>query len=194
MESWEINGRTLEYFDESHTYLVDGVIVPSVTQLLSRKFGHKYDNIAPDVLQQAADRGTRIHEAVEKYCKGLPYEDCPELRDFIFLKEYYKFEAVENELPVIVDIGGQTFAGRLDMIISYDDNEMAVADIKTTSTLDKEYLGHQLNLYRIGVEQCYDIVAQRLLGIHLKAGKRKIVEIPVKGESWLVKSLNIQEA
>ena len=38
MESWEIKGRTLEYFDESHTYLVDGVIVPSVTQLLSRKF------------------------------------------------------------------------------------------------------------------------------------------------------------
>lgn len=45
MENWEIKGRTLEYDDASHTYLVDGIIVRSVTQLLQMKFGGKYDGI-----------------------------------------------------------------------------------------------------------------------------------------------------
>ena len=35
----EIAGHTLEYIDDSHTYLVDGVIVPSITQILKLKFG-----------------------------------------------------------------------------------------------------------------------------------------------------------
>ena len=45
MERWEINGRTLEYDDESHIYLVDGIIVPSVTQILQVRFGNKYSKV-----------------------------------------------------------------------------------------------------------------------------------------------------
>ena len=108
-----------------------------------------------------------------------------------------------NELPIIVDFAGETYAGRLDLIITvpckdeiadgvYNEyEEWAVADIKTTSTLDKEYLGHQLNLYRLGVEKCYGIVIQKLYGIHLRKGTRKLVEIPIRSEEWLAKSLNI---
>lgn len=191
MESWEINGRTLEYDDDSHTYLVDGIIVPSVTQLLNRKFGHKYDDVSSSVLEAAAHRGTMIHKAIEDFCHGIK-SDLPEVKDFEFLMKYYNFWVPKNELPIIVDIGGQTFAGRLDLILVLGD-DLAVADIKTTSTLDKEYLGHQLNLYRLGAIQSYGYDIKKLFGLHFYGGKRKMVSIPIKEESWLVESLNIQE-
>ena len=191
MESWEINGQTLEYIDECHLYLVDGIIVPSVTQLLGRKFGHKYDGISSATLQNAAERGTMIHKAIEDYCHGVE-SDLEEVSDFAFLMDKYNFKVIENELPIILNIGGETFAGRLDLILQKS-NEigMAVADIKTTSTLDKEYLGFQLNLYRIGVEQSYGLNITSLYGIHLRQGKRKVVEIPIKEAEWLDESLNI---
>lgn len=192
MESWEIKGRTLEYDDDSHTYLVDGIIVSSVTQLLNRKFGHKYDEVSNSVLAAAASRGTMIHKAIEDFCHGIS-SDLEEVSDFKFLMNYYGFWVPKNELPIILDFAGKTYAGRLDLILAIND-ELAVADIKTTSVLDKEYLGYQLNLYRLGAMQSYGYEISKLYGIHLRSGKRKLVPIPIKEESWLVESLNIQEA
>ena len=192
MESWEINGRWLEYDDETHTYIVDGIIVPSVTQILGRKFGHKYDDVSAETLNKAAERGTAIHKAIEEFCKEGKPSDMIEVSDFEFLMKHYHFQVIENELPIILEFDGELFAGRLDLILKKGDElGNAVADIKTTSTLDKEYLGHQLNLYRLGVEQSYGLNITSLYGIHLKDGKRKVVNIPIKEEQWLVESLNI---
>lgn len=182
-------GRELEFDEITHTYYVDRQVVPSVTQLLNRKFGGRFDNIPKDILRTASERGIQIHKAIECYCGGFD-DGSAEVRDYKFLERMHHFKAVENEIPVILDLGGKTYAGRLDMIISINDG-FAVADIKTTSSLDKEYLGHQLNLYRIGVEQCYDYKISELYGIHLKDGKRKLVKIPIKEEEWLLKSLGL---
>ena len=35
MKTWELCGKTLEFIEETHTYLVDGIVVPSVTELIS---------------------------------------------------------------------------------------------------------------------------------------------------------------
>ena len=192
-QAWEIKGRTLEFIPSDHLYVCDGVIVRSVTQLLSMKFGKKYDGIDAGVLKAAADRGTAIHKAIEEYCKTGRNEDVPEVRDFKFLQHHYNFLVTGNEMPIILDFAGETYAGRLDLILNMNpaDPCYAVADIKTTSTLDKDYLGHQLNLYRLGVEQYYDIAIQELYGIHLKDGKRKMVKIPIRSEKWLAESLDI---
>ena len=187
MESWNLNGYTLEYDDDTHTYLVDGVIVPSVTQVLKVKFGGMYENVAPEVLRKAGERGTAVHKSIEDYCtKGIDL-GTTEVRHFRFLKNYYDLKPVKNEIPIIVckdDI--PVTAGRLDMILDIGDDR-AVADIKTTSTLNKEYLAYQLNLYRIGVLQCYPYLGDvtKLYGIHIREDKRKLVEIPVnEGIAW----------
>lgn len=191
-ESWNINGRTLEFCPDNHVYVCDGIIVPSVTQLLNRKFGHRYDNIPAETLKKAAEYGTMVHKAVEEWCKFYKESDVRELKDFLFLKKHYDFVVLENELPIILEFAGNTYAGRLDMIMEME-GKFAVADIKTTSSLDKEYLGHQLNLYRIGYEQSYGKHIDTLFGIHLKDGTRKLVEIPIKEEEWLLKSLELTE-
>lgn len=178
MESWEIKGHTLEYLDDDHTYLVDGVIVPSITQCLKFKFGNKYASVDKDTLQRAADRGTEVHKAIEDYCKSDAESDLQEVRNFKFLQKHYGFEVLANEIPVILFDDEPILAGRLDMVVRIDD-KTGLADIKTTSTLDKEYLGYQLNLYRIAYQQSYGEEIQFLKGLHLRGDKRKFVEIPI---------------
>lgn len=185
MDSWNINGYTLEYDDESHTYIVDGVIVPSVTQILAVKFGNKYAEIDAVTLQRAAERGTAIHEAIETYCKTGIESAIREVHNFRFLQKHYGFNVLENETPIIIiDKSIPKAAGRLDLVLEIK-GETALADIKTTATLDKEYLAYQLNLYRIGYMQSYCIDISKLYGVHLKDDKRKLVNIPINANiAW----------
>ena len=184
----ELRGHELEYIDESHTYLVDGVIVPSVTQLLGKKFGHKYDGINPDVLKRAAEKGTAVHNAIEEWCKHGTESDLPELYNFRFLQRQYNFEVLANEVPVILfEDESPIVCGRLDLVLKMGD-ETGLADIKRTSALDKEYLGYQLNIYRLAYQQTYGEDITFLRGVHLREDVRKFVNIPIKEQliwEWL---------
>ena len=179
MNTWEIKGHVLEYFDDTHTYLVDGIIVPSITQILKIKFKNKYSGVDQKVLNRASERGTEVHEAIEKLCKTGEAEDLKEVKNFIFLQKQYKFNTIDNEVPIILfreetPVG----AGRLDLVLE-ENNELGLGDIKRTSVLDKEYLAYQLNLYRIGYQQCYDAEISFLKGIHLREDTRKVVDLPI---------------
>lgn len=180
MDSWEINGLTLEYDDDTHTYIVDGVIVPSVTQVLNVKFGGKYANVNPSTLKRAASRGTAIHKAIEDYCKGdEELIATKEVRNFRFLQKHYEFDVLENETPIVITKEGTPIAaGRLDLVLGIN-GVTALADIKTVAALDKEYLAYQLNLYRIGYMQSYGAEIKELYGVHLREDKRKLVSIPL---------------
>ena len=178
-EHWEIGGHTLEYFDDEHVYLVDGVIVDSITKMLKLKFGKKYDGIDSTTLRNASRLGTEVHEAIERMCKDGIESDLPEVRNFKFLQKQYGFEVLENETPVILSYGGEPIcAGRLDLVLTLN-GQTGLADIKRTSTLDKEYLTYQLNLYRIAYRQTYGIEADFLRGVHLREDVRKFVAIPI---------------
>lgn len=175
----EIRGHTLEYFEDEHLYLVDGLIVPSITQLLKVRFGNKYEHIQRDKLKRASEAGTQVHDAIQRLCEDGEVSDLPEVRNFMFLQRQYGFEVIENETPVILFLIDEPIAaGRLDMVIRMD-GQIGGADIKRTSTLDKEYLFYQLNLYRIAYLQSYEVEWDFLRGIHLKDNVRKFVPIPI---------------
>lgn len=179
METWLIGTNTLEYDDDTHTYIVDGVIVPSITQMLSVKFGNKYAGINKATLERAANRGTRIHKAIENFCKTWEEDGTKEVHNFKFLAEYHALNPHVNEIPIILyRFTKPIAAGRLDIVADIN-GDTVIADIKTTSVLDKEYLAYQLNLYRIGYIQSYGASVKGLYGIHLKDDKRKLVNIPV---------------
>ncbi len=185
METWEIKGYIVEYIDETHQYLVDGICVPSITQILKIKFGNKYNNVNDNVLKNASEKGTQVHEAIEKLCKTGEVEELKEVKNFMFLQKHYKFEVIDNEVPVILFKNDKPIAcGRLDLVLKIDDL-IGGGDIKRTSVLDKEYLAYQLNLYRIAYKQCYDIDWKFLKGLHLREDVRKFVDIPINEEmAW----------
>ena len=183
--SIEIAGRTLEYIDEAHIYLVDGEIVPSITQMLKMKFSGKYEGISKTTLDRAAEAGTSVHEAIERFATTGEETDLKELRNFRFLQRTYKFQVLECEKPLILFFDETPIAaGRLDLVLKMDD-QIGGADIKRTSALDKLYLAYQLNLYRIAYRQCYGIEWQFLRGIHLREDVRKFITIPINEEETM---------
>lgn len=189
-ETWEIGNHTLEFLEDEHIYLCDGVILPSITNVLKIKFGNKYAGVSKEVLEKAALKGTQVHQAIEDYEKKDIYDiDCVELRNYKFLKKSYKFECLDNEVPVILFKNDIPVAcGRLDLVLE-EDGKIGLGDIKRTSTLDKEYLAYQLNLYRIAYQQCYGKNIEFLRGIHLRNDIRKYINIPIN-EKMAISLLN----
>ena len=182
IETWEIKGYILEYINETHTYLVNGVIVPSITQLMKIKFGKKYDGIDKKILQRAADKGTEMHEAIELYELEGKESDIPELRNYKFLKKHYKWEVLKSEIPIILFKDGTPIAaGRLDQVIKIGE-EKGINDLKRTSVFDKESVALQTNLYKIGYEQSYDEKLDFVSGLHLRDNTRKFYKLPVNEE------------
>lgn len=179
MEQWEIKGGVLEYIDETHTYLYDGIVIPSITQLLKCKFGGKYDGIPKATLDRAAELGTAVHKAIEDYERQGIETDLPELRNWKFLKKAYQFDSLDNEVPVVLFKDGEAVAaGRLDLVL-VEQSCIGLGDIKRTSTLDKNYLTYQLNCYRVAYMQNYCAEIAFLRGIHLRNDVRKYIDIPI---------------
>lgn len=185
METFSIKGGTLEYFDETHTYLYEGLMLPSVSQILGMKYKNEYSNVPPAVLDNAAQRGTAVHKAIENY-NNSGYDDGSEaVRNFKFLQKQYGFEVLDSELPLVLFKDDMPIAcGRLDMTMLMD-GETGIADIKTVSTLNKEKIAYQLNLYRIGLMQSYGVDAKFLKIIHLRDGIRKVIDSPINEDmTW----------
>ena len=185
METFSIKGGTLEFFPETHTYLYDGLMLQSVTQILGVKYKNDYASVPPAVLNNAAQRGTAVHKAIENY-NNSGYDDGSEaVRNFKFLQKQYGFEVLDSELPLVLFKDDMPIAcGRLDMTMLMD-GETGIADIKTVSALNKDKIAYQLNLYRIGLMQSYGVDAKFLKVIHLRDGIRKVIDCPVnEGMAW----------
>ena len=185
METFIIKGGTLEYFDDTHTYIYDGIMLPSVTQILGVKYKNDYASVPPAVLDNASKRGTAVHKAIENF-NVSGYDDGSEaVRNFKFLQKQYGFEVLDSELPIVIFKDDMPIAcGRLDMTMLMD-GDTGIADIKTVSALNKEKIAYQLNLYRIGLMQSYGVDAKFLKIIHLRDGIRKVIDSPVnEGMTW----------
>lgn len=183
--TWNIKGHIVEFIDDIHQYLVDGCMVDSVTQILGVKYRNDYASVPPAVLNNASKRGTAVHKAIENF-NVSGYDDGSEaVRNFKFLQKQYGFEVLDSELPIVIFKDDMPIAcGRLDMTMLMD-GETGIADIKTVSTLNKEKIAYQLNLYRIGLMQSYGVDAKFLKIIHLRDGIRKVIDSPVnEGMAW----------
>ena len=128
-------------FEEStHTYTLDGVVIPSVTEICAPITCGKYPPVG--VVQQAAARGTRVHELCALYdMDALPDEIEAELVGYVkawaaFCRDY-KPVWRHIELPLYGEIDpGHPFAGTLDRIGDID-GRTRVVDIKTAASLDR---------------------------------------------------------
>lgn len=122
-------------FDEAtHTYLVDGEEVPSVTTILQPLTSRGYGKINPSVLEYAANRGRAVHEALEIYDLGGELEVVPETEGFI--RAYLEWEQIYRPkwigVEQIVYSENYGYIGTLDRVGSLNNRELAVVDLKTS--------------------------------------------------------------
>jgi hypothetical protein len=170
----------LEYIDKEHLYLYDGIIIPSVSELLKKVFPNKYKDVPKNILNNKAEYGSKVHKIIELKEKGKEYKN---LIDSVIIEEsinqYNKIK--RNNLIQVLKQEEMVcykglYAGRFDMIALVN-GEYCLCDIKTTAVLDKEYLSWQLSLY----ELAYGVKFEKLYAIWLpKKGLGKLVEIERK--------------
>lgn len=181
IKTYEYENYTLEFDDEAHRYIVNGIITPSVSKLLSLKFDD-YPNVPKAVLQAAADRGTEMHKAIEVYEKTGKESDLQEFRNYLFLKRHFKIENVENELPVAYfEDGLPIFAGTIDQVCRIN-GVLAINDFKRVSAPNKEKIAYQINLYRLAYNQTFGVEVKALSFMQLRESVRKITQLPINEE------------
>lgn len=150
----------LEFRADTHTYMLDGIPVPSITQILKDlKLYPNYDAITGSArerrrgtlvhaLLQAYDSGTLDYDAWQKYDATLPHER--QLAPFMqayqkFLKQVpTQWEWIES--PVCGSIGGIQVAGTPDRIGTIL-GRSAVLDIKVTRNTPPECTALQTAAY-----------------------------------------------
>lgn len=195
----------VEFIEEGHIYLKDGVILPSVSEILHFIFPDKYTGVDFNVLNKKAEYGSKVHESIEHYenirvQKGLEeaYQDTVHkleldenqifsLRQYIRLKDFKQINVITQEQMInYIDV----YSGRFDMIAKVK-GKLSLCDIKTTAQLDKEYLSWQLSLYEFAYMSMYHTKQfDKLYAIWLpKRGYGELVEIERKNTGDILEIL-----
>lgn len=163
---------------ESHTYSYDGKKMEGITKMLRKRlFPTEYAGISQEVLDAAAARGTAIHEACEDADNGLPVvtEYLAEVKAYERERDKKEFRHLASEYLVT---DKTYFASAVDKVYEVDDATVDLGDVKTTSTLNKEYVSWQLSIYaHLFEKQNPDIKVRSLYAIHIRDGKCKIVKV-----------------
>ena len=151
---------SLEFFEDNHTFLLDGEPIPSVTEILRPLQADSFAAINPAVLKAAADRGTAVHEITEAMDYDMDYEEMlsPDLYPYAdayddFLMEH-EVEWLGIETPVHFF---DQYAGIVDRF-GYVDGDLSVVDIKTVRSPTAEQKASvccQLYAYDRAVRACF---------------------------------------
>lgn len=156
-------------FDEAaHRYTVDGVEVPSVTEIC-RFLAYDQRSDRPWLARAAADRGTRIHAACAAMDCGVEPEEDGETAGYLtaylrFLKDYRPdWEGVEFTVGS-VSLG---MAGTVDRFGTLYDGRSCIVDIKTGERLHDAPLRGQLTGYRRLLHEARGFDPQYLYALHL---------------------------
>ena len=167
-------------FDEvPHIYRLNGIKIPSVSNVMEPLSRAKYDHISAKTLEIAANRGTEVHNSIENFLKFGFSDIDPEFAGYINAFEaWYKGtepDVVGSEVRIYHKL--MQYAGTLDLLC-YVKDELCIYDFKTTSVISDMTCGVQLEAYAQALTT-HGINVQRKRILHLKKdGKFKEREYP----------------
>ena len=179
---------TFDPIEHRYYRLSDGKELQGITGILSRRlFRDKYAGVPASILNAAAQRGSDIHDACQQAVMfGFDTNTAiPEVVAYWYLLANAGVKPLDTEY-IVSD--GIYYASPIDMV----DEGLNLYDIKTTYTLDTEYVKWQLSIYAYLFElQNPHLTAGRLYGVHLRGDKARLVEverIPVEVISQLLQA------
>lgn len=175
----------LEFDAKKHEYGWNGIVIPSVSEILRFASREIYGDTSAQAMEIAADRGTRVHEAAEALDRSrsanVDYDIEPYVRAYTkFLFEHEVNWALIEEHVV----GGDgDYAGTLDRY-GILDGKCTLLDIKTTRTITgrhKKLYAAQLTGYREAMSE----YAERLMILQLKNNETyELMEVEPEEEIW----------
>lgn len=183
----------LEFIEQEHLYLYNGVIIPSVSEILGFIFPDKYKDVPKKILKDKADYGTLVHKLCEELDKGKTLEELKQeykfnyiieatLEQHLRLKEKYDIQPISIEQRVCYK---GLYGGTYDLEANIN-GEFSLVDRKTTAELDIEYLSWQLSFYELASGKTYDKFYVEWLP---KKRLGQLIEIPRKSKKELLEVL-----
>lgn len=145
--------------EKTHSYFVDGEVADiSVTELLHKHgLAPSYNGVDEGVLEEARARGKEVHRDIECYIEGEGF--IPETRAGLNFAHWaeLKIKEAHAEQKIAFEYKGIVIAGSIDLIGNFEGLGAVIADHKTTSRFQREYVSWQLSIY--------DYIARKLNGI-----------------------------
>ena len=147
--------NNIEFIPETHSYLCNGVLIPSCSELIRFQFPDAYKNVPDRILKKKASYGSKVHDYIERFVNNeFTIEELnnkrvdPDIKiaveQFEILRKTWAFHIKDMER--IVDWQGR-YAGMFDLR-TVDDY---IIDIKTTTELHTDWLQYQLSLYAMAL-------------------------------------------
>jgi hypothetical protein len=150
---------------ESHRYAINGIVVPSVTQVLEEERLIDFSGIPDATLDQAKARGTYVHTILHYYLEGdFDVDDCdPRYRGYFDSALEYLARTKKTPLrnangeAIAVEYRfwhpGRMFAGQIDYLGWDEDEVLSIDDWKTGEPSDVA-APLQTAAYECGVRDC----------------------------------------
>ena len=180
----------IKFDDNLHKYTVDGKEVISVTQLLQKhKITPSYDAVDKELLRMASERGTLIHEEVEKWIES---------GESGFTKEAericdYLNSTADRDSQIISEqiVANDVVAGRFDILFTYK-KELVLADIKTGNSKHLYGWSWQLSLYKYLYERMYEKKIEHLGIIWVRESGMTVMPCEYVGDEKIENLLNAE--
>lgn len=124
----------IDFLDDPHIYLVDGVKFPSVTEIIGAVLSKgRFDFVKPDVLERARIRGQRVHKA----CHYLDEDDL----DWEEWAEFDMARSAEGDEPILPRVRSyQLWKDETGFIPMENEKIVAHKELGYAGTLDKKGL------------------------------------------------------
>lgn len=176
--------KDIEFLEDTHEYLVNGVLKPSVSEILRPITSYYYDTLISSsydseltagMVKNACIRGSAIHKATEDLDLGKEVINADKWKDYLL--QYKKFKALKK--PEIIEIEKQLtdgqVCGTIDRIMIIDGVRWLV-DIKTSSAINTILIELQEGGYS-RIAQANDLKIDKFAVLHLTKNSYKFKEI-----------------
>ena len=174
----------VNFIPETHQYFTEsGKELISVTNLMQKHgLSPKYEDVDPELDKKKAERGTLIHKEIENRIKEGTESILPEVDNFV---SYMKSERVPMCKIISEQIAyNDIVAGTVDLLYTLENEEVIIADIKTTYDIHRDSVSWQVSIYNalLGYK------ANRAKCLHFdKNGSLKAIDIPLKPKAEIEK-------
>ena len=172
----------IEFNETTHTYTLEGKVLISTTQLLS-KYGlvPSYEYVNKETLNKSAEFGRFVHKEIENYIKKGEIGWSDQLHLFV---DYVRSNGNMTDLLSETIVHNEHIAGTIDLIYKKE-GYTYIGDFKTTYSLNTHAVSWQLSIYAYLYDkenyentkiQCFHFTKDRLDVIELKLIAKSEVE------------------
>lgn len=173
----------VKYDPVDHTYTnAEGLELSGITGIIKQFIcPNAYADVPAEVLESARVRGNKLHSLLELYANGtfanVTEEDAEIIENFnamaLALEDYTclasEYVVSNNELT----------ASPIDLLALDYEGNLTIIDLKTSHSLNVEFVTWQLNFYRYFLELQTGLKADNLQALHVTGGKAKFVKVQI---------------